>query len=186
MPTGQTIASSNSDTLEFVCYANMILTNLMAKPMPKGYTNKCNCWILSLERLLPKIATEAASLDDRSRGSAILGETIPAPEHDTLNPVQVSQFGPLDFAARAYRVYARGSLTSTLLSLPGDSNVVSLVMTSFLIRDYSPLPKKELHTSLQVTDMALGRPGTGGLNYTIQLAPYDCTGCAVCVECLAG
>eukprot|EP00403_Amphidinium_massartii_P040736 CAMPEP_0178437148 /NCGR_PEP_ID=MMETSP0689_2-20121128/34821_1 /TAXON_ID=160604 /ORGANISM="Amphidinium massartii, Strain CS-259" /LENGTH=1806 /DNA_ID=CAMNT_0020059297 /DNA_START=173 /DNA_END=5593 /DNA_ORIENTATION=+ len=61
-------------------------------------------------------------------------------------------------------------------------NLCSIVCPHAVIRPFV-LDKKELEASPQgyTTRKAKGTE-FGGQNYTIQLAPYDCTGCAVCVE----
>lgn len=61
-------------------------------------------------------------------------------------------------------------------------NLCSVVCPHAVVRPFL-LNKKELEA---VPTGYLSRKAKGGefggLNYTIQLAPYDCTGCAVCVE----
>jgi len=61
-------------------------------------------------------------------------------------------------------------------------NLCSIVCPHAVVRPFL-LTKKETE---QIPPNYLHRKAKGGefggLNYTIQLAPYDCTGCAVCVE----
>eukprot|EP00929_Paragymnodinium_shiwhaense_P014329 TRINITY_DN12222_c0_g2_i1.p1 TRINITY_DN12222_c0_g2~~TRINITY_DN12222_c0_g2_i1.p1 ORF type:complete len:1858 (+),score=528.37 TRINITY_DN12222_c0_g2_i1:77-5650(+) len=61
-------------------------------------------------------------------------------------------------------------------------NLCSVVCPHAVVRPFL-LNKKELETVPQGYQSRKAKGGElGGLNYTIQLAPYDCTGCAVCVE----
>jgi homodimeric pyruvate:ferredoxin (flavodoxin) oxidoreductase len=61
-------------------------------------------------------------------------------------------------------------------------NLCSIVCPHAVVRPFL-LDKKELKTIPEGYQSRKAKGGElGGLNYTIQLAPYDCTGCAVCVE----
>eukprot|EP00933_Yihiella_yeosuensis_P019667 TRINITY_DN15891_c2_g1_i1.p1 TRINITY_DN15891_c2_g1~~TRINITY_DN15891_c2_g1_i1.p1 ORF type:complete len:1850 (-),score=463.66 TRINITY_DN15891_c2_g1_i1:474-6023(-) len=61
-------------------------------------------------------------------------------------------------------------------------NLCSVVCPHAVIRPFL-LDKKETEAAPQGYTSRKAKGGEyGGLNYTIQLAPYDCTGCAVCVE----
>mmetsp|Transcript_167645 Transcript_167645/g.296840 ORF Transcript_167645/g.296840 Transcript_167645/m.296840 type:complete len:1850 (+) Transcript_167645:144-5693(+) len=61
-------------------------------------------------------------------------------------------------------------------------NLCSVVCPHAVVRPFL-LNKKEMEASPDNYQARKAKGGElGGLNYTIQLAPYDCTGCAVCVE----
>jgi ferredoxin len=61
-------------------------------------------------------------------------------------------------------------------------NLCSVVCPHAVIRPFL-LDKKETETSPAGYVSRKAKGGElAGLNYTIQIAPYDCTGCAVCVE----
>eukprot|EP00931_Biecheleriopsis_adriatica_P069889 TRINITY_DN436_c0_g1_i9.p1 TRINITY_DN436_c0_g1~~TRINITY_DN436_c0_g1_i9.p1 ORF type:complete len:1849 (-),score=485.30 TRINITY_DN436_c0_g1_i9:160-5706(-) len=61
-------------------------------------------------------------------------------------------------------------------------NLCSVVCPHAVVRPFL-LDKKEMETAPQGYNARKAKGGElGGLNYTIQLAPFDCTGCAVCVE----
>eukprot|EP00930_Biecheleria_cincta_P040888 TRINITY_DN279_c0_g1_i4.p1 TRINITY_DN279_c0_g1~~TRINITY_DN279_c0_g1_i4.p1 ORF type:complete len:1874 (+),score=404.50 TRINITY_DN279_c0_g1_i4:640-5622(+) len=61
-------------------------------------------------------------------------------------------------------------------------NLCSVVCPHAVVRPFL-LDKKEMETAPAGYNARKAKGGElGGLNYTIQLAPFDCTGCAVCVE----
>jgi len=61
-------------------------------------------------------------------------------------------------------------------------NLCSVVCPHAVVRPFL-LDKKELEAVPPGYNSRKSKGGElGGLNYTIQLAPFDCTGCAVCVE----
>jgi homodimeric pyruvate:ferredoxin (flavodoxin) oxidoreductase len=61
-------------------------------------------------------------------------------------------------------------------------NLCSIVCPHAVIRPFL-LDKKEQEVTPPGYQARKSKGGElGGLNYTIQVAPYDCTGCAVCVE----
>jgi homodimeric pyruvate:ferredoxin (flavodoxin) oxidoreductase len=61
-------------------------------------------------------------------------------------------------------------------------NLCSIVCPHAVVRPFL-LNKKEMETVPEGYQARKAKGGElGGLQYTIQLAPYDCTGCAVCVE----
>eukprot|EP00437_Effrenium_voratum_P033959 CAMPEP_0181476616 /NCGR_PEP_ID=MMETSP1110-20121109/41797_1 /TAXON_ID=174948 /ORGANISM="Symbiodinium sp., Strain CCMP421" /LENGTH=1846 /DNA_ID=CAMNT_0023601901 /DNA_START=106 /DNA_END=5646 /DNA_ORIENTATION=- len=61
-------------------------------------------------------------------------------------------------------------------------NLCSVVCPHAVVRPFL-LDKKEMEAAPEGYMARKAKGGdVGGLNYTIQLAPFDCTGCAVCVE----
>jgi len=61
-------------------------------------------------------------------------------------------------------------------------NLCSVVCPHAVVRPFL-LDKKEMEAAPEGFQARKAKGGDlGGLNYSIQLAPYDCTGCAVCVE----
>ena len=60
-------------------------------------------------------------------------------------------------------------------NITGRPHIDPHCMYVYLIYSWLDLAKFSLQGTIRP-------PACAGLNYTIQLAPFDCTGCAVCVE----
>jgi len=134
----------------------------------------------SLRVLHPSLSQYSAEIDDFS--STFL-KSIDSRTGDAL-PVSAFQAGgetPIGQSIHQKRALAE-EVPVWFPDKCTQCNLCSIVCPHAVIRPFL-LDKKEQEVSPPGYQARKSKGGElGGLNYTIQVAPFDCTGCAVCVE----
>jgi homodimeric pyruvate:ferredoxin (flavodoxin) oxidoreductase len=134
----------------------------------------------SLKVLHPSLSQYSSGIDDFS--SKFL-KSIDSRTGDSL-PVSAFQAGgetPIGQSSHQKRALAE-EVPVWFPDKCTQCNLCSIVCPHAVIRPFL-LDKKEQEVSPPGYQARKSKGGElGGLNYTIQVAPYDCTGCAVCVE----
>merc|ERR1719443_1145543 len=135
---------------------------------------------MSIKTLHPSKSVYSNELDEFS------ATFLKGIDHRKGDDLPVSAFSPGGEQPIGQSEFQKRSLAEEVPVWIPDSctqcNLCAMVCPHAVVRPFL-LNKKELETVPQGYMSRKAKGGElGGLNYTIQLAPFDCTGCAVCVE----
>lgn len=134
----------------------------------------------SLRRMNPSASPYSPQLDEFS------STFLKSIDSRTADELAVSAFSPGGETPIGQSTHQKRALAEEVpVWLPDkctQCNLCSVVCPHAVVRPFL-LDKKEMEQAPEGFVARKAKGGDlGGLNYTIQLAPFDCTGCAVCVE----